>query len=134
MQDTTQNPIAQTIFSETLNQFNQGSFDIAAEGFAEIVELYPTAPVADDAMYYLALCAEEVGAYHEAIEKYMVMPYLYPNSERTPGAISRAAGIYDDKNTEDCRDRLYYLLITRYPRSAEAELILNASEEEEIIE
>lgn len=123
-QDTTGNPNAQLLYSEAFSQFNQGSFDIAAGGFAEIVELYPTAPVADDAMYYMALCAEEVGSISEAVEKYMVMPYLYPNSERTPGAIKRAAEIYDSRGAISSRDRLYNLIITWYPRSEEAALVL----------
>ncbi len=123
VQDTTAGPDAQLLFDEAYRQFQQGSFDISAQGFLELHDKYPTSSLADDALYYMAICWDEIGQSHKAIEDFIALYYMYPNSEWAPGAIFRAADIYDIHGAPGERDRLFNLLLSRYPDSDESALV-----------
>jgi len=123
VQDTAAGPDAQLLFDEAYRQFQQGSFDIAAQGFLELHDRYPTSSLADDALYYMAICWEESGYSHRAIEDLVALYYMYPGSEWAPGALFRAADIYDAHGAGGERNRLFDLLLTRYPDSDEAALV-----------
>jgi len=123
VQDTTSGPDAQLLFDEAYRQFQQGSFEISANGFQELHESYPASSLADDALYYMAICWEEAGQSHKAIEDLVALYYMYPNSEWAPGAIFRAADIYDIHGAPGERDRLFDLLLNKYPGSDESALV-----------
>ncbi|MCD4700555.1 MAG: tetratricopeptide repeat protein [Candidatus Aegiribacteria sp.] len=122
VQDTTAGPDAQLLYNEAYRQFQQGSFEISAEGFMELHDRYPASSIADDALYYMAICWEEAGQSHRAIEDLVALYYMYPNSEWAPGAVFRAADIYHIHGAPGERDRLFDLLLNRYPDSDEAAL------------
>ncbi len=122
VQDTTAGPDAQLLYNEAYRQFQQGSFEISAEGFMELHDRYPASSLADDALYYMAICWEEAGESHRAIEDLVALYYMYPESEWAPGAIFRAADIYDIHGAPGERNRLFDLLLYRYPGSDEAAL------------
>lgn len=123
IQDTTTGPDAQLLYNEAYRQFQQGSFEISAQGFLELHDRYPSSPLADDALYYMAICWEEAGQSHKAIEDLVALYYMYPNSEWAPGAIFRAADIYDIHRAPGERDRLFDLLLNKYPGSDESALV-----------
>ncbi len=122
-QDTVSGPDARLLYEEAYRQFQQGSFDISAHGFMELHEKYPTSSLADDALYYMAICWEAAGQSHRAIEDLVALYYLYPGSEWAPGAIFRAADIYGTHSAPYERDRLFDLLLNKYPESDEAALV-----------
>lgn len=123
VQDTTAGPGARLIFDEAYRQFQQGSFDIAAQGFLELHDRYPASSLADDALYYMAVCWEESGYSHRAIEDLVALYYMYPDSEWAPAALFRAADIYGVHGARDEKERLFDLLLNRYPGSDEAALV-----------
>ncbi len=123
VQDTTAGPDAQLLFDEAYMQFQQGSFEISAQGFMELHDMYPASALADDALYYMAICWEEAGQSQRAIEDLLALYYMYPNSEWASGAVFRAADIYSNHGAPRERDRLFGLLLERYPGSDEAALV-----------
>ena len=123
VQDTTAGPDAQLLYNEAYRKFQQGSFEISAEGFMELHDRFSASALADDALYYMAICWEEAGQSHRAIEDLVALYYMYPNSEWAPGAIFRAADIYHLHGAPGERDRLFDLLLVRYPGSDEAALV-----------
>ncbi len=122
-QDTTAGPEAQLLFDEAYMQFQQGSFEIAAQGFEEVMGSHPSSALADDAMYYMAVSWEQAGEDHRAVEDLVALHYLYPGSEWAPGALFRAADIYGAHGADADRDRLFGLLLEEYPESDEAALV-----------
>jgi TolA-binding protein len=122
-QDTVAGPGAELLYDEAYRQFQQGSFEIAAQGFSELHNSYPQSSLADDALYYMAICWEEAGESHRAIEDLVALYYMYPASEWAPGAIFRAADIYDIHGAPGERNRLFDLLLQVYPASDEAALV-----------
>ncbi|MCK4505214.1 MAG: hypothetical protein KAW14_06335 [Candidatus Aegiribacteria sp.] len=122
-QDTVSGPDAHLLYEEAYRQFQQGSFEISAYGFMELHEKYPTSSLADEALYYMAICWEAAGQSHRAIEDLVALYYMYPDSEWAAGAIFRAADIYGAHSAPFERDRLFDLLLNRYPESDEAALV-----------
>lgn len=122
-QDTVAGPAAQLIYDEAYVQFQQGSFEIAAQGFLEVQENHPSSSLADDAMYYRGICWDELGLSHQAIEDLVALYYMYPASEWAPGALFRAGDIYRTHGVSRDSGRLFDLLLSEYPGSDEAALV-----------
>lgn len=113
----------QTAFEEAYRQYQQGGYSVASEGFLEIAMGNPDASVAPDALYYLALCHQNLGETHRAIEEFAAVYFRYPSSERAPASLARAAAIYGAHAAEADMNRLETMILELYPASEEARLI-----------
>jgi TolA-binding protein len=122
-QDSLAGPGAQVLYDEAYLQYQQGNYPVAFEGFMDLFTSYPTSSLADDAMYFMALSRQSMGEAHEAVEDLVALYYLYPDSDRAPAALARAAAIYGAHSASDDRDRLNGLLLDHYPDSEEAILV-----------
>lgn len=114
---------AQISYDDAYRQYQQGGYSVASEGFFEVAMGSPDASIADEALYYLALCHQNLGETHRAVEEFMAVYFRYPASERAPSALARAAAIYGSHNAESDMHRLETLIIESYPSSDEARLI-----------
>ncbi|OPX31774.1 MAG: hypothetical protein B1H09_02075 [Gemmatimonadaceae bacterium 4484_173] len=113
----------QTAYDEAFRQYQQGGYSVAAEGFYEVAMGSPDSDVADDALYYLALCHQSLGEDHRAIEELTAVYYKYPASERAASALARAAAIYSANSAVSEMHRLETVILDSYPNSEEARLI-----------
>ncbi len=113
----------QVAYDEAFRQYQQGGYSVAAEGFYEVALGSPESDVADDALYYLALCHQSLGETHRAIEELTAVYYKYPASERAPSALARAAAIYSANSAVAEMHRLETVILDSYPNSEEARLI-----------
>ncbi|MCD6589000.1 MAG: hypothetical protein J7K88_10675 [Candidatus Fermentibacteraceae bacterium] len=113
----------QTAYDEAFRQYQQGGYSVAAEGFYEVAMGSPDSEVADDALYYLALCHQSLGEDHRAIEELTAVYYKYPASERAASALARAAAIYSANSAVSEMHRLETVILDSYPNSEEARLI-----------
>lgn len=112
----------QLAFDEAYLQYQQRSYTTAAEGFLSILAEGPGGALADDALYYAALCHEGLSLAHKAIEELVALSIMFPDSERAPAALSRAAAIYGAHGAASDRERLLEMIIEEYPDSEEARL------------
>ncbi len=113
----------QTAYDEAFRQYQQGGYSVAAEGFYEVAMGSPDSDVADDALYYLALCHQSLGEDHRAIEELTAVYYKYPASDRAASALARAAAIYSANSAVSEMHRLETVILDSYPNSEEARLI-----------
>jgi len=123
VQDTVAGPGVQVLYNEAYMQYQQGNFEIASEGFRDVVRTHPSSSLADDAMYFMALSHQSMGDAHRAIEDLVAIYYVYPSSDRAPAGLARAAAIYGAHGASDDRERLNILLLEFYPGSDEAALV-----------
>ena len=63
--------------------YRRASYLAAAHRFDQIMKDYPDKKVAPEALYYLALTYQELGADDWAMEKLQLLAEKYPNSENT---------------------------------------------------
>lgn len=120
--DTASSAGARVIFDEAYQQYQQRDFETACMGFLEVFEDPGSGSLADDALYFAALCHEALGQAHKAIEELVALRLMFPDSERAPAAMSRAAAIYGAHGAGADRDRILQELIEEYPDSEEAGL------------
>jgi TolA-binding protein len=113
----------QLAYDEAFRQYQQGGYSVAAEGFFEVAMGSPSADIAADALYYMALCHQSLGETHRAIEELTAVYFRYPASERAPSSLARAAAIYGAHSAEAEMNRLESLILDSYPDSDEARLI-----------
>ncbi|MCK5130558.1 MAG: hypothetical protein KAR40_00220 [Candidatus Sabulitectum sp.] len=113
----------QIAYDEAFSQYQQGGYSVAADGFYEVALGNPDADVADDALYYLALCHQSLGETHRAIEELAAVYYKYPMSEKAAPALARAAAIYSANSAVAEMHRLETVILESYPNSEEARLI-----------
>lgn len=119
----------QLTYDEAFRQYQQGGYSVAAEGFCEVTIESPDADVADDALYYMALCYQSLGENHRAIEQLAAVYYKYPSSEKAAPALARAAAIYSANSAVAEMHRLETIILDNYPNSEEARLIADRRSE-----
>jgi len=113
----------QLTYDEAFRQYQQGGYSVASQGFFEVAMGSPDTDIADDALYFLALCHQSLGETHRAIEELTAVYFRYPTSERAPSSLARAAAIYGAHSAEAEMNRLESLILDSYPGSDEARLI-----------
>ncbi len=118
----------QIAYDEAFSQYQQGGYSVAAEGFFEVAMGSPDSNVADDALYYLALCHQSLGETHRAIEELTAVYYKYPMSDKAAPALARAAAIYNVNSASAEMHRLETVILESYPNSDEARLIVGRRE------
>ncbi len=114
---------AEPIYEDAFRQYQQGDYTRAAQGFRQVFSEYPRSVLADDALYFAALCNQALGEPHRAIEELVAVYFMYPSGDRTASALARAAAIYALHTAETERDRLEAIILQEYPQSDEARLI-----------
>lgn len=114
---------AEPIYEDAFRQYQQGDYTRAAQGFRQVFSEYPRSVLADDALYFAALCNQALGEPHRAIEELVAVYFMYPSGDRTASALARAAAIYALHTAETERDRLEAIILEEYPQSDEARLI-----------
>lgn len=115
--------LAEPIYEDAFRQYQQGDYTRAEQGFRQVYAEHPGSVLADDALYYAALCNQALGQPHRAIEELVAVYYMYPSGDRTASALARAAAIYALHAAEAERDRLEAIILQEYPQSDEASLI-----------
>jgi TolA-binding protein len=114
---------AEPVYEDAFRQYQQGDYTRAAQGFRQVYTEYPRSVLADDALYFAALCNQALGQPHRAIEELVAVYFMYPSGDKTASALARAAAIYALHTAETERDRLEAIILQEYPQSDEARLI-----------
>lgn len=109
------------LYNGAVTDYQQGRRDLAAEGFAEYVRLFPQGLSAPDAQYWLGIIAYDEGDYTGAIDRLQEVPRRWPDSGKAPLALRKIGDAYRALGEEDRAEGAYRALIEGYPNSQEAE-------------
>lgn len=120
--DTSQMPSinAKQLFETAQLDFNRGKYELAAQGFAQFVEIFPKGALADDALYYYGESLYYLGKYSESKSKYLSLVQKYPQSELAPSALYKAAMCAQRLDDMKSMRSLLNQVIEKYPASEEA--------------
>ena len=110
------------LFQSSLDQLRRGSAGAARTGFVELLRLYPTSDVADDAQFYLAEAFSAEGNLAAADSAYAIVVAQYSDSPRAPTALYKRALSFEARGNGTAAKAALNELIQRYPRSDEATL------------
>jgi tol-pal system protein YbgF len=74
------------LYKESYQDFLQGRYDIAVQGFQDFLKAAPDSDLADDAWFYAAESHFNQKKYKEALANYEKLLALYSKSDRAPAA------------------------------------------------
>lgn len=109
------------LYNGAITDYQQGRLDLAREGFAEYLRLFPQGLNASDAQYWLGIIDYDQGRYEEAIEQLRRVERHFPDSAKAPLALRKIGDAYRALGDPERGEAVYRDLIDRYPNSSEAE-------------
>jgi TolA-binding protein len=110
------------IYNEALTAHGRGSLVTARFGFEDVVDRFPTHPLAPDARYFLADILEQEGEVPAALAAFLRLPELHPDSRRVPESLYRAGLIHRSRGEQVEARRLFERVVNTWPESQAAQL------------
>ena len=110
------------LFQIAMSDFNAGRYEIAINGFKDLVSRFPDAPRGQESAYWIAEC-HYAGKDNESAEKEYI-GYLknYPNGSKICVAIYKLGLCYEKQGKPKSKDMAWKKLIERCPDSPEAQM------------
>ena len=108
------------LYNGAITDYQQGRLDMARQGFAEYLRVFPDGPSASDSQYWMGIIAYDQGEYGQAIELLGRVPARYPESSKAPLALRKIGDAYRAMGDSGSAQDAYRQLIERYPNSSEA--------------
>lgn len=109
------------LFQASYMDLTLGTYDLAVQGFKNYLVRFPGASNVSDAHYYLGESYYSLSRYLEAVAEYQTVVKDYPRSRLAPACYLKSGYCYRKLEESDLADRAFRELISRYPRSEEAE-------------
>lgn len=119
--DAPGSPSAVQMYEASLQQLRRGSPSTARAGFRQFLQLYPTAPEAADATYFIGE-SFATEAPDSAAAYYLKVADAYPQSARAASALYRLGAMAEAARDTSAARGYYQRLTTKYPTSNEAAL------------
>jgi tol-pal system protein YbgF len=109
------------LYNGAITDYQQGRLDMARQGFAEYLRVFPDGPSASDSQYWMGIIAYDQGEYGQAVDLLGRVPARYPESSKAPLALRKIGDAYRAMGDSGSARDAYQELIERYPNSSEAE-------------
>ncbi len=108
------------IFQIAYGDYMAGRFDLAANGFLDVINQFPNAEQADDATYWMAECA--FGKKETDKAEALFSDYLrkYREGKKVSSALYKLGLVFEIKKQSEKRKMVWQKLISGYPDSPEA--------------
>lgn len=109
---------AKRTFDTAMNDYLNGQFSLAADGFRAYLRTFPTAPAAAHAQYYIGESLFQLQQYQEAITEYGRVVDAYKTSEWVPEALFKQGRSYENLKDFVNARRAYELVVKNFPDAA----------------
>jgi tol-pal system protein YbgF len=113
-------PSAGVIYTRAFGDYMSNRFDLAIEGFREVIQKYPDAPDAAQAQFQIGEAYFAQGKCREAIPEYQKLITTYKTSERLPEAYYAQGMCYLDLNQRTQAQRMFETVIKQFPNATQA--------------
>jgi TolA-binding protein len=117
------------IFDVAIRMFNSGSLSTARAGFEQFLQVAPSHARAPVAYFNLGDIASQENRLDDAVESFLRVPELYPESDIVPRALYRAGSVEHERGNDDEATTHLQRLVNSYPDSGVAELARDLLEE-----
>jgi tol-pal system protein YbgF len=115
-------PEARLIYESAYLNYVKGNYPEAISGFESYLQVEPSSPLSDNALYWIGESYAAMGKSQSAVASLQALINKYPQSNKKPTALYKIAIIYEE--TGDTKTAKYYYnqIINDFPNSAEAAL------------
>lgn len=110
------------LFSLAKNDYVQGNYDLAVQGFQDFLANYKDSESADKAQYYIGDCLYNQNKWGEAIGAFNQVTALFPKSEQAAAAYLKSGLAYLKLNDKDAASNQFKTVMLKYPDSTEAKI------------
>jgi len=111
-----------TLYDAAYQDLTRGNHGLAIMGFEEILQLYPSSQLADNAQYWLGETYYVQKDYEKALEAFRKVPANYPAGDKVPAALLKSGYCLVELGETEAARRTLQDLIDRFPGSEEARL------------
>lgn len=112
------------LYSLAYNDYIQGNWELAIQGFLDYLANYKDSELADNAQYYIGDCYFNQGKYQDAVEAFAQTSSLFPKGDKAPSAILKAGLAQLNLNNREAAVNLFTDVIVKYPDSPEANIAI----------
>jgi tol-pal system protein YbgF len=113
-------PPPDALYNDALRDFNAGKSDLAAQEFAQYLQVYGKTDLAGNAQFYIGEIDYRRGNYAAAIVDYNKVLDQYPGGNKGPAAQLKKGFALLETGQRDAGVQELRSLIARYPKSPEA--------------
>jgi tol-pal system protein YbgF len=113
-------PSPGVIYTRAFGDYMSNRFDLAIEGFREVVQKYPDAPDAAQAQFQIGESYYAQGKCREAIPEYQKLITTYKTSERLAEAYYVQGMCYLDLNQRAQAQKMFETVIKQFPDRTQA--------------
>lgn len=110
------------LFDVAIRMFNSGSLSTARAGFEQFLQIAPNHARAPLAYFNLGDIAVQEDRPDNAVESFLRVPELFPDSDIVPRALYRAGSVEHERGNDDRARGHLHRLVDSYPDSGVAEL------------
>ncbi|MEO8483981.1 MAG: tetratricopeptide repeat protein [Acidobacteriota bacterium] len=113
-------PSAGTIYTRAFGDYMSNRFDLAIEGFREVIQKYPDAPDAAQAQFQVGEAFYQQGKCREAIPEYQKLITTYKTSDHLAEAYYMQGICFLDLNQRPQAQRMFETVIKQFPNATQA--------------
>jgi tol-pal system protein YbgF len=117
---TQKNTQVDKMFQIAYGDFMAGRYDLAANGFNDIMNQFPEAPPTDEATYWYAECFYGKKEYEKAEQLYVDYLRKYREGKKVCASLLKMGLLFENKKLMEKRKLVWQKLITGCPDSPEA--------------
>jgi len=88
---------AEAMFNTARSDYHRGEFKLAYSGFKQVYEQMKNGELAENSLYWMALCLIEVNQMDKAKKVFARMSEAFPDGQKTCPAMFKLASIYGDE-------------------------------------
>ncbi|MDZ7292177.1 MAG: tol-pal system protein YbgF [candidate division KSB1 bacterium] len=111
---------AQRLYDSAYQDYVKGQYQLAQQGFAKYLQIFPESALADNAQYWIGECYYSQKKYSEAIQAFQTVITKYPDGEKVPAAMLKIAFAQITLGQTNSGQETLEKLIKRFPQSEEA--------------
>lgn len=113
-------PSAGVIYTRAFGDYMSNRFDLAIEGFREVIQKYPDAPDAAQAQFQIGEAFYQQGKCREAIPEYQKLISTYKTSDHLAEAYYMQGICYLDLSQKTQAQRMFETVIKQFPNATQA--------------
>ncbi len=110
------------LYSLAYNDYIQGNYELAIQGFLDFLALYKDSELADNAQYYIGDCYFNQGNYEDAIKAFAQVSTLFSKGDKAPAALLKSGLAYLNMKDNQSAVNQFQEVINKYPDSPEANI------------
>lgn len=113
---------ATQVYDQAAQDLTQGRYEMALQGFRDVVRQFPTSELADNAQYGVGECFFAMAKFDSAAIAYAMVEALSPQGDKVPAALFKLALSQEKEGQDGAARKTLEDLVKRFPNAGEAQL------------